>query len=106
MILGHAGRDALKHGVAPHAHAICNKHVLGASVGRITREFPEGTLWLADARENLSFDDDFCACWNLDLAYATGCDTVGFTEQAPYDLEFAHIGRIGIDHGPHIVQWM
>jgi len=77
---------------------MCDKYVLGAAVGCITRELAERTLGFSSSRQNLSFDDDFRSRRDLDVVYPTTRDPVGLAEQASDDLEFPHMRWIGVDH--------
>ena len=94
------------HGVAAHADALGDKHVLRAAIRRIAGEFAERPFRLVHAGENFTLDDDLGAGRHFEIVDAASRQPVRLAEQAADDLELPHVRRIGVDHRAHVVQRM
>src|SRR5580692_8201272 len=106
MIARHAGDHAVEPGVASHADAIDDEHILRASERRIAGEFAEWPFRLMDAGENFAFDDDLGAGGHFNIFDSTAGETIRLSEQAADDVKLPYVRRISIDHRTHIVQRM
>src|SRR5262249_22256948 len=106
VVLGHARRDRMIYGVAPHADAMSNKNILGAAIGGVASEFAERSLRFLYVGENFTLDDDFCADGDLEILHATLGKQIGFAEKATNDLILSYLRWVGVDHRTHVVEWV
>src|SRR5262249_34287554 len=97
---------AVIRGVRAHADALRDEHVLGRAVGGVAGELAKRTFRLADAGEDFAFDHDFGTGRHFEVGGGGAGEPIGVAVPAAGDLEFPHVGRIGVDHRAHVVDRM